>query len=208
MAPARTLLSLAALPLLAGCGAISALSSAARPLDAYSLTPASGLEAPASTSRLLAVELPTAAGGIDTDRILVKPSPLQAQYLPGVRWIDPAPALVQSLLLASLQDTGAFRHVGRPSTGPFPDYTLLTEIRDFQAEATTADGPPYRTRVGLVVSIARQEDDQIVASRAFEAEAIAETADPPIIVPAFDAATDELLRQVVNWVLDTFGVTG
>jgi cholesterol transport system auxiliary component len=206
MRPLRVLVALALVALAPSCAAVSALSSASAPLDAYALTPAGGVAASGTTARILDVEIPTAGGGIDTDRILIKPDAFQAQYLPGVRWVDAAPALMQGLIVASLQDSGAFRRVGRPSNGPLPDYTLLTDLRAFQAEATTAEGPPYRVRVGLVVSIVREEDRQIVATRSFEAEATAATADPPVIVPAFDAATDEALRQTVAWVLATFGL--
>jgi cholesterol transport system auxiliary component len=200
-------LALAALVVLPGCAAISALSDAATPLDAYVLTPASGGPTLAATrASHISVEPPTASGAIDTDRILVKPSALQVQYLPGARWVDPAPALVQSLLVASIQDSGAFRLVGRPSTGPLPDYTLLTELRAFQAEATTAEGPPYRVRVALMLSLLRESDRQVIAGTTLSAERIAESADPLAIVPAFDAATDEVLRQSVTWLLARFGL--
>jgi cholesterol transport system auxiliary component len=207
MPPIRTmLLALAAIAAAPGCAAVSAITAATTPLDAYALTPASSVAAATASGRQIAVELPTAGGGIDTDRILIKPSPLQARYLPGVRWIDPAPALVQSLLVASLQDTGAFSHVGRPQAGPLPDYTLLTDIRAFQAEATTAEGPPYRTRVALVLSLVREEDNGIVSTRIFTGERIAETAEPALLVPAFDAATDDVLREAVAWLIGSFGL--
>jgi cholesterol transport system auxiliary component len=205
-ARALTLL-LAGLLLAPGCAAIGALTQAATPLDAYSLTPAAATRGTASTARQITVELPTASGAIDTDRILFKPNRLRTQYLPGVRWIDPAPSLVQSLLVASLQDTGAFRHVGRPQAGPFPDYTVLTEIRAFEAAATTAEGPPYQIRVGLVLSLVREEDNQIIASSAFSAERSTDALEPEILVPAFDAATDQVLRDAVAWLLARFGIT-
>jgi cholesterol transport system auxiliary component len=201
------LLAFASLLVLPGCAAISALTDAATPLDAYTLTPASGGSALGSARAThIVVEAPTASGAIDTDRILLKPSALQVQYLSGARWVDPAPALVQSLLIASIQDSGAFRLVGRPTSGPLPDYTLLTELRAFQAEATTAEGPPYRVRVGLMLSLVRESDRSVIAGTTLLAERLVDSPDALALVPAFDAATDDVLRQSVSWLLARFGL--
>ena len=71
-----------------GCAAVSSLSGASQPLDAYALTP---LARPrwSRGSRHVVVETPSASGAIATDRILIKPDRLQAAYLPGARWVTP-----------------------------------------------------------------------------------------------------------------------
>ena len=112
--PVRQTLWIAALALMAGCGAISKASA---PLDAYTLSPLPVSTPARATSRHLVVELPTSSGALATDRILIKPNPLQAQYLPKGQWVEPAPMLLQNLLVASLQNSGAFRLVGRDGAG-------------------------------------------------------------------------------------------
>ena len=72
-------LGLGAIP---GCSALTAVSGAAESLDIYTLTPAR--PAPVrSNGRHVVVTPATASGALMTDRILVKPNRLQAEYLPG-----------------------------------------------------------------------------------------------------------------------------
>jgi cholesterol transport system auxiliary component len=195
-----------AVPALSGCAAIGALRTAASPLETYTLTAASAPAPGGATGRHIIVETPAASGAIDTDRILVKPSPLQVQYLAGARWIDPAPELLQALMVESLQNTGAFRFVTRTTAGPFPDYTLLSEIIDFQAEATTDPEFPLLARVTMSVAVVRDEDNAIIASRRFSAVRPAAAADAPFVVGAFNEAADDVLNQMTGWVLSLFGM--
>jgi cholesterol transport system auxiliary component len=130
----------------------------------------------------------------------VKPNRLQAEYLPHGRWVDPAPVLVQSLLVSSLQGSGRFRLVGRDNAGLIPDLSLLVDLTDFQAETPSVAGQPWTVRVGMVASVVREEDRSIAASRRFDS-VVQATSDAPIaIVAAFDAATTQVLAQVREWV--------
>lgn len=204
---ARALVLAAALGGLTACSAVSALSSASRPLDAYTLTPLA-LGSSGRGARHVVVELPTASGAIATDRILVAPTPLQAAYLPGARWVDGAPTMVQTLLVQSLQSSGAFRLVSRSPGGLYPDYTLLTEMRAFQAEPGPAGGPDYVVRVALTLTLVREADGVAVAARNVEAEAGAASAQPLVIAGAFDAAMGAALRDAVGWIAGTLGLGG
>ncbi len=197
----------AALGALAGCAALNSLTGASTPLDAYTLTPLSGAGA-GGGSRHLVVELPTASGAITTDRILVTPSPLQAAYLPGARWVDSAPELIQTLVVQTLQSSGAFRLVGRTPMGLFPDNTLLTELRAFQAESGPLEGPPYVVRIAVTMTLVRDADGVIVAARNFEGSAGAGSDQPVVIAAAFDAAMDRLMRDAAPWIAATAGGGG
>lgn len=190
----------AALAALSGCATVSALSSASAPLDAYALTPLAFSGEGGGGSRHIVVEVPTTSGAIATDRILVKPSALQAAYLPGARWVDAAPVLVQTLLVQSMQASGAFRLVSRSSLGLFPDNTLVTELNAFQAEPGPPEGPAYVVRVAMTMTLVRESDGALVASRSFAASAGAASVQPLAIAAAFDAATGAALRQAVQWV--------
>lgn len=185
------------LSLLVGCGAISSLSKAGEELDAFTLSPVRAAEAAAGGSQHLIVELPGASGALATDRILIKPVPYQAQYLPDGRWTEPAPALVQTLLVASFQNLGGFRLVGRAANGLTPDYTLMTELQDFQAEPLGPAPAGYTVRVTLMMTLIRESDRSIVASRRFSAtETVADTDG---LVAGFDRALQVVMRQVVAW---------
>lgn len=183
----------------AGCGALSSLSKASAELDAYTLSPARGSGTPAGGRGHLIVELPSSAGALATDRILIKPLPFQAQYLPDGRWTEPAPALLQTLMVASFQNLGGFRLVGRTANGLNPDYTLMTEIQDFQAEPAGQDQSLYLVRIGVLATLIRESDRSIVASRRFTATETVGSDDTQSLVGAFDRALQIVLKEIVIW---------
>lgn len=197
----RTIAMILALSALTGCGAISALTNAATPLEVFELRPPDTIPAArGQLARDLIIEVPTTSGALDTDRIMIRPNPLQAQYLPGVRWSDQLPVMVQTLLLRSIEETGGLRYVGRRPLGARGDYALVTEIIDFQAEAG-AGSSGATVDLRLISRIIRESDSQILASRTFAASAVtASDATDPLIV-AFDAAAAQLLPEFAAWVL-------
>lgn len=185
--------------LLSGCGALSSLSKAGAELDAYTLTAATSPEPPAGGRRHLIVELPTAAGALETDRILIKPLPYQAQYLPDGRWSEPAPELVQTLLIASFQNLGGFALVGRTGNGLIPDYTLMTEVQAFQVEPLSAQPGAFDVKVSLMLTLIRESDRRIVASRRLAASETLGSDDTQALVAAFDRVLQVVLRDAVRW---------
>jgi len=198
--------TLAAAGLVAGCSAISAVDNATTTLEVYELRTAT--EGPIARGDplpvALIVELPTTSGGLDTDRIMIRPSPLQAQYLPDVRWSETAPVMVQRLMLRSLEDTQGFRYVGRRPIGPGGDYALISELTDFQAEASASGGAVVTLR--LTARLVREEDVEIVASRTFTSTAAVASTETPALVDGFDRASRVLMGEVAEWTLDALGV--
>lgn len=195
----RTVALLALVSTTAGCAALSALGTSSEALDAYTLTAPSPIDRATVTRTRLLVEMPTAPGGLDTDRILVKPGPLQVQYLPGARWIDPAPVMVQSVVVEAIANARLVRFVSTSSGTVFPDYTLLIDLRDFQAEIGPLGGPPIRVIVRMDVSMVRDVDREIVATRRIEAFASPSAEDAPGIVAAFDTAMQRALQDLLAW---------
>ncbi|MBK5926909.1 ABC-type transport auxiliary lipoprotein family protein [Rhodobaculum claviforme] len=197
--PALPFMLLAALSL-AGCGGLLGSSPA---LDAYELrAPAQAPAAARSLARDVVVEVPEAGPAIAIDRILIRPNPVQAQYLPGARWIGDAPVMVQGMLVRTLQDANAFRYVGRRPLGPGADFALVSELTDFQAEQV-ADGT--RVRVRLSVQLVREQDAAVIASRTFQTTAPVDSLATLDVVRGFNAASDTVLREVSAWVLGRLG---
>lgn len=182
---------------LGGCAALSSINEDSTTLDAYTLAPLAVVETPTRPVHLV-VQLPTSAGALATDRILIKPSVLQAQYLPDGRWTDPAPVLLQTLLLASLQNAGGFQLVDRDGGGLMPDFTLMTELQDFQAEPNTTD-TSVTVRVRVAMTLIRESDVSIAASRQFNATAVAANNSTPALIMAFHEALRTVLIDAVNW---------
>jgi len=205
--PRRALLLSALATGLTGCAAVSAIGDATTPLDAYDLR-VDGAAGPRAAggplARALIVELPEVAGALDTDRILIRPNPLQAQYLPGARWVDPAAEMVQSLLVRNLEDSGALRYVGRRPVGASGDFALISSLTDFQAELDPGSNTA-RVHIRLSARLVRETDAAIIASRIFETTTQAAATTPLPLVEAFNAAATIVIPQASRWALTTIG---
>ncbi|SEW30871.1 cholesterol transport system auxiliary component [Cognatiyoonia koreensis] len=199
---ARFLAVMFAAAALSGCAAISALTDASTPLEVYELrspvdiTPRQGRTLPLD----VIVELPTSSGTLETDRIMIRPNALQAQYLPEVRWSDATPVMVQNLMLRAVEATSAVRYVGRKPLGLSGDYAVVTELLDFHAEVG-ADGETAVIQQRMIVRLVRERDASIVASRTFKASAVSPTLDTPDLVAAFDVASNQLFTQFADWIV-------
>ncbi|MFD1194665.1 ABC-type transport auxiliary lipoprotein family protein [Seohaeicola saemankumensis] len=191
---------------LAGCSALSSLTDATTPLDAFELRAPVALPAvQGSVRRDLVIETPTAGGALDTDRIMIRPGPFQAQYLPGARWTDTAPVMLQNLMLRSFEDTNALRYVGRRPLGGTGDYVLVSELTDFQAELA-AEGQAVTTRVRLTARLVRESDASVIGSRTVQTTAQAASTDTLAVVESFDQATGAALQDLAGWALRLIGV--
>lgn len=198
---------IAAFGLLAGCSALSALSDAAEPRDAFQLqAPLPGPVA-RGTPRAedVIVEIPSASGAIDTDRILVRPSATQVQYLPDATWIEPVPQMIQSALVDGLERSGGFRFVGRKPLGSSGDVAVISNIVTFDA-ALEPGSKAATIEVRLALRLVREEDVSVLASRTFAASDRAEDTSTEALVAAYDRATSRVVGEALDWVLRQRGV--
>ena len=195
---ARRWLAAGAALALAGC---ASLFVANPPGNLYQLTPATNFSAdlPHIRAQLL-VDLPQAPAGIDTSRIALSKSPLSLDYYADAVWTDQVPALVETALLASFENTGAIIAIDREATGLRADFVLRTEIRHFEAEYAAAAGPP-RVRVAIIARLVAMPQRTIIAQSRFEESVPAAADKVPAVVAAFNTATDAVLRQIVLWTL-------
>ena len=197
---------LAAILLLAGCTGLATLSDVTAPRDLYDLTPKSSFESGLpSVSAQLVVEEPTAAGGLNTDRIAVKPNPYEVQYFADSRWVDRAPLLVQTLLVESFENTGRVTSVGRQAIGLTSDYTVLTDLREFQARLGPRGADDLVAQVQLNMKIVKEPLGLIIASESFGAEARADSAAMLDVVEAFDEALGRSMKGAVEWAVRRIG---
>lgn len=192
---------------LAGCATANSLRSAATPLDSYTLNQLATAGAPArSGPRVVYVADPTATAAIAGDRIVIRPDPNRIALLGDGRWVEALPLHVKGLLARSLANTGRFAFVATSTVGPLPDFTLLTDIDAFQAESLPAGGAPARVVVSMTLTVVRDVDGRLVASRRFVRTAEAAATDARSLVLAFDAANGDLLREAIPWA--TAAMTG
>lgn len=146
----------------------------------------------------LQVVLPQASSALDSPRIAVMPSPGVLEVYPAVRWRDPAPRLLRSLVVQAFDASGRITGVSGAHAGLSADYALAIELHDFQAEVR-ADGTHAAIR--LQAKLFDLRANRIVATRAFEATSPSAGNDAASAVTAFDAALAQLLPALVDWTI-------
>jgi cholesterol transport system auxiliary component len=184
---------------LTGCS----LPGSSPPPQLFTLTPKNtfveGL--PTITDQIL-IETPVAAAGLDTGRIALNRSATTLDYFAGVSWTDRAPAMVQTLMVESFENSGRVVSVGRDTIGLRADFVLKSELREFQAEYASADdsGPP-QIHVRINAKLVAMPRRNIEASKTFEALEQARSASFQDIIAAYDDALGKVLRRLVEWSL-------
>ena len=109
--------------------------------------------------------------------------------------------MLQTLLVESFENTHKIIAVGRQSIGLRSDFTLKTEVREFQVEHHPEKGI-YMVRVRVNAKLVEQPKRVIVGSHSFEhAVEIGDDSNMDSIVIAFDQATGKVLKRLVEWTL-------
>lgn len=148
----------------------------------------------------LTVELPLADAGINTSRIATRKNEVSIDYYQGANWIDTAPRMVQTLLVESFENSERIVGVGRQSAALRADYTLLMELREFQAEYKGGETSPS-AHVRLNAKLVRLPQRVIVATKNADFSVKAKGASLDEVVRAFDRALGKGLKAVVEWAL-------
>lgn len=198
----RLMLTAFLFSVLSGCAGLNTLTSATTPTDLFTLTPKSTFDPALPRLRQqIVVQEPTANAAVNSDRISVQPTPLQVKFLPGVRWIDTAPAIVQTLLIESYENTDKVDAVGRSAVSLRADYLIVTDLREFQAQLRPESGPdtPLIVDVTMNMKVVEAVEDRIIASRSFESVVDAASDSPEDIAEAFDGALGRVMRNSVEW---------
>ncbi len=153
--------------------------------------PSGGASLPAA----LAVARPRAASSLDTERIaVVRGSAFE--YFAGVRWSDPAPQMLQQLLVEALVADGRFATaVTAPSRVP-ADFLLDVELREFAAHYETSDALP-RARVQWQATLIDARSGTRVASFQVGGTAAAAENRRDALIAAFQQATQAAVGETV-----------
>lgn len=183
---------------LPGCGPLAALQGEPK-RDVFELrAPATPTGCGRARIDEMVVEAPKARGTLDSERIMIRPSPLQTQYLPDAQWGDTVPDMLQRILVQSLGATGSFSYVGRVPLGIAGDYALLSEIEDFNAELNSGE---VVVRLTVGVQMIRELDATVVSKNRFSAAYPAESTRTADLIPAFDAGMLQVVKQITDWSL-------
>jgi cholesterol transport system auxiliary component len=200
----RALLRLAALALVpAAAGCSSLIPGTGTPPQIYVLMRKTTFppDLP-SISRQLLVDTPVAPAEIDTTRVALTRSPTTIDYFANAAWSDRAPAMVQSLLIESFEQTGKIVSVARDSAVLRADYILMPELRRFEARYENGDAPPT-VLVRLLVRLIKMPERLIIGVDIAEGRETATANAMDAIVEAYNEALGSVMKQLVTWTLRT-----
>jgi cholesterol transport system auxiliary component len=186
---------LAAAAVCTGCVG-SALESNREEPEVFRLTTPETPDAGAALPEVLAVGRPRAPVSLDTERIAVAGPDTRFDYYSGIRWAEPAPLMIQHLLVEALAADGRFATVvAVPSRVP-SKYQLEIELRRFEAE-TDGHGPPV-VKVEMQVMLLDGRGGTLVASFPATASVVAEGDRRAAVLSAFNAATRQAIGSIVG----------
>ncbi len=176
-----------------------ALRSDAKAPDLYRLEgPAAE---PGGTVLPLAVAVlrPRAPSSLDTDRIAVTKPGHGFDYLADARWADPAPQVLQQLLVGALTAEAHFATaVASPSRVP-AELLVDVEVVHFEADYSNVDAPPTVV-VEFSVNVVNARSGQRAASFGSAASVPAARNDRTAVVAAFEQAANQAVGEAARQV--------
>ncbi len=197
--PGATLLALA-LPLCA-CSLLPArppVATAQYALDRGLHRPARNADglAPAVPRPSVLVELPGAAAGFDSNRMIYLQEPHRLRYFAHSEWVDAPARMLAPLLVGALQAGGRFKAVIEAPSDASADLRLDTQILELQQEFQTR---PSRVRFGLRVILIEVASRRVLATQDFERLEVAASDDPAGGAEAAQRAVDSVALQLVAY---------
>jgi cholesterol transport system auxiliary component len=183
--------------LLAGC---SILGGSRTPSTIYAPDPRVAPD-PAwpNVSWQLAIAHPDAARMIDSQRIAVRPTPGELQVYRGASWAKSPSDQVEDTVLHALEDSQKIAAVARKGSGVAADYTLLMELRRYDADYAGHAVPAATIEVNA--KLLHSPDQDIVASHTFLQAVPAAATDTASVARAFDTALGNIGHDIVGWTL-------
>lgn len=190
--PLRMAALLACLPLTACTGSL--LDSETPVAQTYVLAPLAAAQvAPTAAAFDVVVGEPSAAPGLESQRIAVLHPDRRLEYYAGAQWGSTAAHVMQSLVVGSMQNQGLFRSVTPSPAGTAATHIVDFELRDFQAEYAAAGAVPT-VRVSIVANVIRVADRRLLGVVPATAAVPASENRLAAVVAAFEAAA----QQVAN----------
>jgi len=178
-----------------GC-ANSLLDSRAEAPQVYRLTAAPAAPGGGSLPAALSVARPRAVSSLDTNRIAVVSGAGAFDYFAGLRWSEPAPQMLQRVLVEALAADGRFATTVAAPTRVPAEYLLDVELREFTAFYAAADAPP-RVRVQWQVTLVDPHAGRRIASFLTEGTATAAAQRRDALVAAFQQASQSAVNDTV-----------
>jgi cholesterol transport system auxiliary component len=147
----------------------------------------------------LEVSRPDAARVVDNLRIAVRPSPGELEVYKGVSWAKTPSEQVEDTVLRTLEDSGRIAAVARRGSGIAADYTLLMDLRRYEADY--AGGAVPTATIELSAKLLHAPEQDIVAAHTFVQAVPAAGTGTAQVAQAFEQALATISHDVAGWTL-------
>ncbi len=192
----RVTIIVVASALCAGCFG-SVLKSGVEPPDLYRLDLPGAVAGGTALSLAISVSRPRAPESLDTSRIAVVKPGNGFDYVADARWSDPAPQVVQQLLVDALGAPGRFAAAAAAPSHLPADLLLETSLRRFEAVYADVAAAPTVV-VELRASLLDVRKGTRLASFDSRAEVAAARNDRTAVVAAFEQAAARAVEDVAE----------
>lgn len=183
------------LAMLGACGILDTVGEAQPSFYTLDGAPHASQAAPPrpTAAPTLIVNPPHAAAGFDSHRIIYVREPHQLEYFANSEWADTPARMIAPLIVAALEQSGAFRAVVPTPSTASGDLRLDVEIVRLQHEF---DGSPSRVRFTLRAYLVDTASRQVLAWREFDQSIAAAQGNPYGGVMAANDAVQKVLDQL------------
>lgn len=193
--------------LMSACAALQPEPTPGSPIlysldNTLKLVPAATRTMPPTTAPTLLISTPRAAAGFDSPRIIYVREPHKLEYFAHSEWIDTPARMLSPLIVAAVENSGAFRAVVHTPSSASGDLRLDTDILQLQQEF---GGGTSRVRFVLRAYLVEDASRRVIASREFEALATAPSADPYGGVVAANQAVRAVLENLAAFCAEAAG---
>jgi cholesterol transport system auxiliary component len=148
----------------------------------------------------LAILRPTAAPGLDSERIALTQPDGSMDFYAKATYPDRLPPLVQQALLNGFEASGRIDAVAREQDALHADYNLVVEIKDFAAHYAVADGIPGIT-VALTAKLATAHGRAIMGNFSVTKQGNAAINSAAAAAQALEQALQAAVTEIVAWTL-------
>lgn len=152
---------------------------------------------PKATRPQIVVPEPASPMAFNSDKVVIVGDPPENAPFEKAQFTDNVPAVVQSKVIESLEDSGCFAAVTRPIDTLEQSDQLQVEIRQFAITMTPAPTANLELSAKLVTA-----GGKIAGSRDFKQSVPLATVDAPGAVAALDGAFGKVLADAVPWIAE------
>ncbi len=145
------------------------------------------------TGASLQIAEPVVYPGLDTRRIALLQEGKKFDYYNSVRWTAPVGEMLEPVLVEAFEQSGAFKSVTTELDSAVAEFTLLTDIRDYQVVRQN----PAEVKIRLVSKLLDSRTRNVLVTIPAETTLQPDENKMDSIVETFNRGSAELASQIV-----------